>query len=43
MDAHKILTIPKSSHFFDVDNRMKVCCFIHPKEQNTTLRNMESE
>ena len=28
MDIHKMLTMPKTSHFFDRKNRMKVCHFI---------------
>ena len=28
MDIHKMLTMPKTSHFFDRENRMKVCHFI---------------
>jgi len=26
MDVHKMLTLPKTSHFFDWQNRMKVVC-----------------
>ncbi len=28
MDIHKMLTMPKTSHFYDQENRMKVCLFI---------------
>ena len=28
MDIYKLLTMPKSAHCFDADNRMKVCRFI---------------
>ena len=28
MDIHKMLTMPKTSHFYDRENRMKVCRFI---------------
>ena len=27
-DVHKMLTMPNRNHFFDAENRMKVCCFI---------------
>ena len=27
MNVHKMLTMPKTSHFFDAENRMKVCCY----------------
>jgi hypothetical protein len=28
MDIHKMLTEPMTTHFFDADNRLKICQFV---------------